>query len=113
MTSDNIILEAKDVHKTYRMGQTHLKVLKGVNLKIAAGQYAAITGTSGSGKSTLLHILGALDLPDKGRISFKGCDLNKQSGRVLNRFRNRTVGFVFQFYHLLDELSVLENVLLP
>jgi ABC-type lipoprotein export system ATPase subunit len=95
------------------MGQTQVKVLKGVNFKLAQGEFTAIIGASGSGKSTLLHILGALDTPDKGRVFFRGSDLNKQSGRRLNRFRNKTVGFVFQFYHLLDELNVLENVLLP
>ena len=110
---NDCLLEAQDIHKSYRMGQTQVRVLKGVNLKLARGEFAAIVGVSGSGKSTLLHILGALDRPDKGRVCFKGSDLAKQSGRQLNRFRNRTVGFVFQFYHLLDELNVLENVLLP
>jgi lipoprotein-releasing system ATP-binding protein len=107
------LLEAQDVHKSYRMGQTQVRVLKGVNLKISAGEFTAIIGASGSGKSTLLHILGALDRPDKGTVRFRGSDLAAQSGQRLNRFRNRTVGFVFQFYHLLDELNVLENVLLP
>jgi len=110
---NDCLLEAQDIHKSYRMGQTQVRVLKGVNLKLAGGEFAAIVGVSGSGKSTLLHILGALDRPDKGRVCFKGSDLARQSGRQLNRFRNRTVGFVFQFYHLLDELNVLENVLLP
>jgi ABC-type lipoprotein export system ATPase subunit len=110
---NDYLLEAQDVHKSYRMGQTRLDVLKGVNLKLAAGEFAAVVGASGSGKSTLLHILGAIDRPDKGRVCFRGNDLAKQSERRLNRFRNRTVGFVFQFYHLLDELNVLENVLLP
>jgi lipoprotein-releasing system ATP-binding protein len=110
---NDCLLEAQDVHKSYRMGQTQVRVLKGVNLEISAGEFTAVVGASGSGKSTLLHILGALDRPDKGRVCFKGGDLAKQSGRRLNRFRNRTVGFVFQFYHLLDELNVLENVLLP
>jgi lipoprotein-releasing system ATP-binding protein len=110
---NDCLLEALDVHKSYRMGQTRVRVLKGVNLKLARGEFAAIVGASGSGKSTLMHILGALDRPDKGKVCFKGDDLSKQSGRRLNRFRNRTVGFVFQFYHLLDELNVSENVLLP
>jgi lipoprotein-releasing system ATP-binding protein len=110
---NDYLLEAQDVHKSYRMGQTQVRVLKGLNLRIRAGEFTAIVGASGSGKSTLLHILGALDKPDKGRVRFRGSDLAAQSGRRLNRFRNRTVGFVFQFYHLLDELNVLENVLLP
>jgi ABC-type lipoprotein export system ATPase subunit len=110
---NDYLLEAQDVHKSYRMGQTQVRVLKGVNLKIRAGEFTAVIGASGSGKSTLLHILGALDRTDKGTVRFRGNDLAAQSGRRLNRFRNRTVGFVFQFYHLLDELNVLENVLLP
>ncbi|MFA5423258.1 MAG: ABC transporter ATP-binding protein [Phycisphaerae bacterium] len=110
---NEFLLEANDLHKSYRMGQTHVNVLKGVNLQLVPGEFTAIIGASGSGKSTLLHILGALDKPDKGTVSFKGSDLASQSARRLNRFRNRTVGFVFQFYHLLDELNVLENVLLP
>ncbi len=110
---NDCLLEAQDIHKSYRMGQTQVRVLKGVNLKITGGEFTAIVGASGSGKSTLLHILGVLDRPDKGRVCFRGNDLAKQSGWRLNRFRNRTVGFVFQFYHLLDELNVLENVLLP
>jgi lipoprotein-releasing system ATP-binding protein len=110
---NDYLLEAQDVHKSYRMGHTQVRVLKGVNLRIRAGEFTAVVGASGSGKSTLLHILGALDKPDKGRVRLRGDDLAKQPGRRLNRFRNRTVGFVFQFYHLLDELNVLENVLLP
>ncbi len=113
MSTNKYIMEAQDVHKSYRMGQTQVRVLKGVNLKINPGEFTAIIGASGSGKSTLLHILGALDRPDKGTVRFRGDDLATQSGRQMNRFRNRTVGFVFQFYHLLDELNVLENVLLP
>jgi lipoprotein-releasing system ATP-binding protein len=110
---NDCLMEARNIHKSYRLGQTQVRVLKGVNLKLAGGEFVAIMGASGSGKSTLLHILGALDRPDKGRVFFKGDDLGSQGGRQLNRFRNRTVGFVFQFYHLLDELNVLENVLLP
>lgn len=110
---NNFLLEATDIQKSYRMGQTHVNVLKGVNLQLSPGEFTAIIGASGSGKSTLLHILGALDKPDKGAVHFKGNNLAAQSGRKLNRFRNRTAGFVFQFYHLLDELNVLENVLLP
>ena len=95
------------------MGPTKVKVLKGADLTIKKGEFVAIIGASGSGKSTLLHILGALDRPDKGTVKFKGQDLNRFSARELNKFRNKKVGFVFQFYHLLDELNVLENVYLP
>jgi ABC-type lipoprotein export system ATPase subunit len=95
------------------MGATDVKVLKGVNLAVKRGEFLAIVGASGSGKSTLLHILGALDTPDKGIVRFEGRDLSQHSARELNRFRNKMVGFIFQFYHLLDELNVLENVFLP
>jgi ABC-type lipoprotein export system ATPase subunit len=95
------------------MGQARIEVLKGLDLSIGRGEFVAIVGASGSGKSTLLHILGALDEPDTGWVKFEGMKLNKLTGGKLNKFRNKTVGFVFQFYHLLDELNVLENVMLP
>ncbi len=113
MSGNKFILEAEDVHKFYRMGATKVSVLRGVDLAIKKGEFLAIVGASGSGKSTLLHILGALDRPDKGIVRFDGRDLNRLDAGELNRFRNKIVGFVFQFYHLLDELNVLENVFLP
>ena len=113
MSNDDFILETEGIYKSYRMGATEVKVLKGVDLAVKKGEFVAIVGASGSGKSTLLHILGALDRPDEGVVRFEGRDLNQHSGGELNRFRNKMVGFVFQFYHLLDELSVLENVFLP
>lgn len=94
------------------MGATKLDVLKGVDVNIAKGEFIAIKGASGSGKSTLLHILGTLDKPDKGSVFYYGKDLNSFSGTKINEFRNKKIGFVFQFYHLLDELTVLQNVLL-
>jgi len=109
----NILIRANGLYKSYRMGLAEVSVLKGLDLSVRRGQFVAVVGASGSGKSTLLHILGALDRPDKGLVSFEGRDLDRISATELNRFRNRTVGFVFQFYHLLDELTVLENVLLP
>ena len=113
MSKDDFILKAENLHKSYRMGATRLEVLKGVGLAVKKGEFVAIVGASGSGKSTLLHILGALDKPSKGTVKFESRDLNRFSAGDLNRFRNKAVGFVFQFYHLLDELSVLENVFLP
>jgi ABC-type lipoprotein export system ATPase subunit len=107
------MLTTEEIYKSYRMGAAVVKVLKGVNLAIEKGEFIAIVGASGSGKSTLLHILGALDRPDKGVVKFEGRDLNRFSANELNRFRNKMVGFVFQFYHLLDELNVLENIFLP
>ena len=113
MNDRDFILKAEGIYKSYRMGATKVKVLKGVDLDVLRGEYVAIVGASGSGKSTLLHILGALDRPDKGVVRFEGGDLSRYGNGELNRFRNKMVGFVFQFYHLLDELSVLENVYLP
>jgi ABC-type lipoprotein export system ATPase subunit len=107
------MLKATEIYKSYRMGATEVKVLKGVDLTVKKGEFVAIVGASGSGKSTLLHILGGLDSPDKGVVSFEGRDLGKINAGALNRYRNKMVGFVFQFYHLLDELNVLENVYLP
>jgi ABC-type lipoprotein export system ATPase subunit len=107
------ILQANDIKKAYKMGKQTLAVLRGVGISLTAGEFAVIVGASGSGKSTLLHILGALDKPDTGKVEFEGLRLDQMSNSRLNQFRNLNVGFVFQFYHLLDELSVLENVLLP
>ncbi|MDI9432969.1 MAG: ABC transporter ATP-binding protein [Planctomycetota bacterium] len=108
-----MILKAERLHKSYRMGATAVKVLKGVNLAVEQGQFVAVIGASGSGKSTLLHLLGGLDRPNEGTVCFDDRDLSRMRSRELNRYRNEMVGFVFQFYHLLDELNVLENVFLP
>ncbi len=113
MSKNDFILDSVGIYKTYRMGETEVKVLKGVDLAVSKGEFVTIVGASGSGKSTLLHILGALDRPDKGIVKFEGRQLNQYSSNELNIFRNKMVGFVFQFYHLLDELNVLENVYLP
>ena len=113
MSQNDLILKASDIHKSYKMGATDVKVLKGVDLAVKNGEFVAIIGASVSGKSTLLHILGALDKPDQGTVTFQGNDLSRISSAQLNKFRNKMAGFVFQFYHLLDELSVLENVFLP
>ena len=107
------ILKATRLHKSYRMGRTKLEVLHGLDLSVKEGEFISIIGASGSGKSTLLHILGALDRPDEGTVEFAGQDISGFSAGKLNKFRNKTVGFVFQFYHLLDELNVLENAMLP
>ena len=107
------MLKANGICKSYKMGQTRIEVLKGLDLSVRPGEFVAIVGASGSGKSTLLHILGALDEPDAGSVEFEGKRLDKFRAGELNRFRNKMVGFVFQFYHLLDELNVLENVALP
>lgn len=111
--SSNVLLKIEAVCKSYQMGLSQIKVLRGIDMSVREGDLIAIIGASGSGKSTLLHILGALDVPDSGTVSFRDRDLQIFSTSQLNAFRNKTVGFVFQFYHLLDELTVLENVYLP
>jgi ABC-type lipoprotein export system ATPase subunit len=104
------LLTATDLHKTYRMGSQDLRVLRGVDFQIARGEWIAIVGASGSGKSTLLHILGALDRPTQGDVNYEGVSLFSQSRTTQDSYRNQHVGFVFQQYHLLPELNVLENV---
>ena len=106
------ILTAHQIHKTYRMGGQDLHILRGAELSVASGEWIAILGASGSGKSTLLHMLGGLDWPNRGSVSFDGEDIFAFGNGMLDHYRNFRVGFVFQFYHLLPELSALENVLL-
>jgi ABC-type lipoprotein export system ATPase subunit len=106
-------LSARALTKTYAMGKRTLEVLRGVNLEVARGEFLALRGASGAGKSTLLHLIGGLDSPNAGEISFNGQNLAKFSEEKLTQFRNRRVGFVFQAYHLLPELTALENVCLP
>ncbi len=108
-----IILEASGLHKSYLLGRTDLHVLKGVSISLSEGEFVAIMGSSGSGKSTLLHLLGALDVPDLGTVRYRGVDVFAGGNARRDRLRNATFGFVFQFYHLLPELNVLENVLMP
>jgi lipoprotein-releasing system ATP-binding protein len=106
------IVRAAGLCKTFRMGDSRIQVLRNIDLSVRTGEFLAIEGRSGSGKSTLLHILGALDGADAGQVFFDGADLTALSGGARSRLRNRQFGFVFQFYHLLPELSVLENTLL-
>jgi lipoprotein-releasing system ATP-binding protein len=106
------ILRARDIHRDFRMGDSTVHVLKGCDLVLKPGEFVAIEGRSGSGKSTLLHILGALDESDQGSVEFENHDLATLSSANRSRLRNKHFGFIFQFYHLLPELSVLENTLL-
>jgi ABC-type lipoprotein export system ATPase subunit len=112
-TAAQPILTARGVRKSYLMGRRWLEVLRDVELTVRRGEFLALRGASGAGKSTLLHLLGGLDLPNAGEIIFDGADLRALPARALARLRNRRVGFVFQAYHLLPELSALENVALP
>jgi len=108
-----IQLEAVKLTKSYRKGQVIIPVLRGVNLQVRRGEFVSIIGQSGSGKSTLLHLLGTLDGPDAGEVHFAGQRIDDRPVRERDRLRNRQIGMIFQFYHLLPELSTLENVLAP
>lgn len=107
------ILRAEGLTKYYTIGRKKIEVLHGVDMEVGQGEFLSIVGASGSGKSTLLHILGGLDRPDEGQLEVDGSLLTRLGGLALSRFRNRSVGFVFQAYHLFPELDALENVALP
>lgn len=110
---NNILMSANNLHKTYDRKGVPVKVLKGVSLNIHIGEALCIMGASGAGKSTLLHLLGTLDDPTEGSVQFRGRDLFKMNDDELSLFRNKTMGFVFQFHHLLPEFTALENVMMP
>jgi len=107
------ILEASSLKKEYRQSGESIKVLNGVDFKIDAGETVAVMGQSGIGKSSLLHIMGALDRPCDGTLFFKGENIFQYNDLRLAEFRNRSIGFVFQFHHLLKEFSALENTMMP
>jgi len=107
------LLVTRDLRKSYVVGRRTLEVLRGIDLTMERGGFTALRGASGAGKSTLLHLLGGLDLPNAGEILFDGTNLRSLSPSALAQWRNRRVGFIFQAYHLLPELSALENVALP
>jgi len=106
-------LEARTLSKTYRNAEVPVQVFDGIDLDVERGEMLAIVGPSGIGKSTLLHLLGGLDRPDRGSVCVAYRNLTKMSNDELSRFRNRNVGFVFQFHHLLPEFSAIENVAMP
>jgi lipoprotein-releasing system ATP-binding protein len=105
------VLQATGLHRTYRMGRVEVPVLRGVELQVQEGEWLCVLGSSGSGKSTLLHQLGDLDRPDRGDIAWRGRSLTEMRRRERETYRNRAIGFVFQSYHLMPELNVLENVM--
>lgn len=107
------LISCQCVTKSYPMGASRLEVLRGIDLEINVGEAISIVGSSGAGKSTLLHILGTLDKPTLGKVLFKGTDLTRESDEKLAEFRNRSMGFVFQFHHLMSEFNALENVMMP
>jgi lipoprotein-releasing system ATP-binding protein len=108
------MLSARDVRKVYQGGDGRaLEILSGVDLEVSRGEFVAIVGESGAGKSTLLHLLGALDRPTSGTVSLDGQDYAQASESALDELRNRRIGFVFQFHHLLRDFTALENVMMP
>jgi lipoprotein-releasing system ATP-binding protein len=107
------LLVADEIEKEYRTGPEVVKVLRGVTVELSAGEVVALVGASGIGKTTLLYILGALDRPSSGRVLFAGESIFERSDAALARFRRQEIGFVFQFYNLLGEMTALENAMLP
>lgn len=109
----DVLLEARGLRKDFHVGKEELRVIRGIDLRIARGKVVAVVGASGAGKSTLLHMLGGLQQPSEGKVFFQGTDFYALPEESRARFRSEKIGFVFQFYHLLPELSALENVMLP
>jgi len=107
------LIEVEGVRKTHRMGERDVHALAGVSLSVARGDYLAVMGASGSGKTTLLHLIGCLDRPSSGRIRLDGTDVSGLDDDALSELRSRRIGFVFQAFHLIPQLSVAENVELP
>ena len=109
----DILLQAKNIHKGYKIGKREISVLRGINLEVVKGEWLAVLGASGSGKTTLLNILGALEAPDSGEVLFMGKSYPSMNRAQMSEFRKNSVGFIFQSYHLVPELTVIENVMLP
>ena len=107
------LLEVKNICKTYGSGETAAKALKNINFSVPKGQYAAIIGESGSGKSTLLNMIGALDLPTSGKVFIDGKDIFSMNEQKLTIFRRRNIGFIFQAFNLVPELTVEQNIIFP
>lgn len=112
-TKEKAVVELKDIYKIYCMGSVCVNALNGVDLKIQSGEFVAIMGPSGSGKSTMMHIIGALDLPSKGKVFLGGTDVSNLEEDDLAKIRGQKIGFVFQDFNLIPTLTALENVMLP
>jgi lipoprotein-releasing system ATP-binding protein len=113
VAASDYILEARQLSKVYRKGRNEVRVLSGCDFQAERGKVTAILGQSGSGKSTLLHLLGTLDSPDEGEITFEGQRIDNLSRKRRDEFRNCRLGMIFQFYHLLPEITTLQNVMMP
>jgi lipoprotein-releasing system ATP-binding protein len=113
MKEKSWIIQVVDLYRAFSLGNQKIEVLKGINLEVEEGEMLGIVGASGAGKSTLLHLMGALDRPNRGKIFFDGIDLFSLDDKSLADFRNRKIGFIFQFHHLLPEFTALENTMLP
>lgn len=111
--AENIAIEGKNIVKDFQIGDTTTRVLKNITLKVAQGEFVSIMGQSGSGKSTLLYILGGLDVPTSGSVFMNGMDISKFNDEKMSRIRRQNIGFVFQFYNLIPNLNVEENIMLP
>lgn len=113
ITHNSLAVEAKNIIKEYKIGNTTTRVLKEVSLQVAKGEFVSIMGQSGSGKSTLLYILGGLDTPTSGKVYMNGADISHFNDEKMSIIRRRNIGFVFQFYNLIPNLNVEENIMLP
>jgi len=111
--SEPAVIACRGLCRTFTTGPAPVEVLRGIDLRVEPGELLAVVGASGSGKSTLLHLIGTLDLPTEGRIFYEGQDVTRLGSSELAEFRNQSIGFVFQFHHLLPEFTALENVLMP
>ena len=113
MEKSNVLVETKDLARTYMMGMTEVRALRGVSLNVERGEFVAIMGPSGSGKSTLMHLLGCLDRPSTGTYRLAGTAVEELSDEQLSHLRNRKVGFIFQAFNLISQLSIIENIEVP
>lgn len=111
--NDTVLIQTRQLEKKYKTPERVIQVLRGVDLSIRQGDRVAIVGTSGAGKTTLMHLLGGLDQPSAGEVFFEGKDIYSLRGVALDEFRNKAIGFVFQFHQLLPEFTALENVMMP